>query len=50
MLIPRDDSQRIFLKILNKKQLTETDIISKFIMPAVKDAGWESKTQIRCKS
>lgn len=30
-----------------KKQLSETDIISKFIMPAVEKAGWDSMTQIR---
>jgi type I restriction enzyme, R subunit len=32
---------------MNKKQLTEADIISKFIMPAVEDAGWDLMTQIR---
>lgn len=36
------------LKILmNKKQLTETDIITKFILPAVTQKGWDSMTQIR---
>jgi len=30
-----------------KKQLTESDIISKFIMPAVEKAGWDSMLQIR---
>lgn len=30
-----------------KKQLSETDIISKFIMPAVESAGWDSMLQIR---
>lgn len=30
-----------------KKQLSETDIISKFIMPAVEKAGWDSMLQIR---
>jgi type I restriction enzyme R subunit len=30
-----------------KKRLTEADIISKFIMPAVEKAGWDSMTQIR---
>ncbi len=32
---------------INKKALSETDIISKFIMPAVKTAGWDDMTQIR---
>ncbi|MBD3587432.1 DEAD/DEAH box helicase family protein [Salinimonas sp. HHU 13199] len=32
---------------VNKKALSETDIISKFIMPAVKEAGWDDMTQIR---
>lgn len=32
---------------INKSALTETDIISKFILPAVKQAGWNDMTQIR---
>lgn len=32
---------------VNKAQLTETDIINKFILPAVKEAGWDDMTQIR---
>ncbi len=32
---------------MDKKQLTEADIISKFILPAVNNAGWDSMTQIR---
>ncbi|WP_207819255.1 EcoAI/FtnUII family type I restriction enzme subunit R [Parashewanella curva] len=32
---------------INKSTLTETDIITKFILPAVKDAGWDDMTQIR---
>jgi len=32
---------------VDKKKLSETDIITKFIMPAVKDAGWNLMTQIR---
>ncbi|NQZ57123.1 MAG: DEAD/DEAH box helicase family protein [Lentisphaeraceae bacterium] len=32
---------------MNKKKLTEADIITKFIMPAVESAGWDSMTQIR---
>jgi type I restriction enzyme R subunit len=32
---------------VNKKVLSETDIITKFIMPAVKSAGWDDMTQIR---
>lgn len=32
---------------MDKKQLSETDIISKFIMPAIDDAGWDSMLQIR---
>lgn len=32
---------------VNKKALSETDIISKFIIPAVKSVGWDDMTQIR---
>jgi type I restriction enzyme R subunit len=32
---------------LNKKELSERDICTKFITPAVKDAGWNIITQIR---
>jgi type I restriction enzyme R subunit len=35
------------MDIKAKKQLSETDIISKFIMPAVEKAGWDSMLQIR---
>jgi len=31
---------------VQKKDLTEADIISKFIMPAVEKSGWDSMTQI----
>ncbi|MCS3430239.1 hypothetical protein [Klebsiella sp. BIGb0407] len=31
---------------VKKTHLTETDIISKFILPAVKKAGWDDLTQI----
>ncbi|MFK8010522.1 MAG: type I restriction endonuclease, partial [Marinicellaceae bacterium] len=32
---------------MDKKQLTESDIITKFILPAVKQAGWDVMSQIR---
>lgn len=32
---------------VNKTHLTETDIITKFILPAIKEAGWDVMTQIR---
>ncbi len=32
---------------MDKKALTEADIISKFILPAVESAGWDSMLQIR---
>lgn len=32
---------------ITKSKLSETDIISKFILPAVKTAGWDDMTQIR---
>ena len=32
---------------MDKRKLSETDIISKFILPAVKTAGWNDITQIR---
>lgn len=31
---------------MDKRKLSETDIISKFILPAVKTAGWDDITQI----
>ncbi len=31
----------------NKKNLTEADIITKFIMPSIKSAGWDDMSQIR---
>ncbi|WP_194165865.1 hypothetical protein [Shewanella sp. YLB-07] len=32
---------------INKAKLTETDIITKFILPSIKQAGWDDMTQIR---
>ena len=32
---------------MNKKALSERDICTKFIIPAVKHAGWDEFTQIR---
>ena len=32
---------------MNKKNLTERDICTKFLTPAVKDAGWDVMSQIR---
>ncbi|MFG0518855.1 hypothetical protein [Kluyvera intermedia] len=32
---------------VNKTHLTETDIITKFILPVVKDAGYDVMSQIR---
>src|SRR5271168_246108 len=32
---------------MNKKDLSERDICTKFITPAVKHAGWDEMTQIR---
>ncbi|MBE9395902.1 DEAD/DEAH box helicase family protein [Pontibacterium sp. N1Y112] len=32
---------------MDKKHLTETDIITKFILPALGSSGWDSMTQIR---
>jgi len=32
---------------MDKKKLSETDIISKFIMPAIQKSGWNLMTQIR---
>ncbi|SLR56420.1 type I restriction-modification enzyme R subunit [Klebsiella pneumoniae] len=32
---------------VSKIYLTETDIITKFILPAIKEAGWDVMTQIR---
>ena len=31
----------------NKSRLTEADIISKYLLPAIKSAGWDDMTQIR---
>lgn len=32
---------------IDKSKLTEADIISKFILPAIKKSGWDDMTQIR---
>src|SRR3972149_6770474 len=32
---------------MNKKNLSERDICTKFITPAVKDAGWDAVSQMR---
>ena len=32
---------------IDKSKLTEADIISKFILPAIKGSGWDDMTQIR---
>jgi type I restriction enzyme R subunit len=32
---------------MDKKKLTETDIITKFILPVIEQAGWDSMLQIR---
>jgi len=32
---------------MDKRQLSERDICTKFITPAVVQAGWDSQTQIR---
>ncbi len=32
---------------MEKRNLTETDIISKYLLPAITNAGWDSMTQIR---
>lgn len=32
---------------IDKSKLTETDIITKFLLPAIKDAGWDDMTQVR---
>ncbi len=32
---------------MNKKLLSERDILKKFIIPALKQAGWDEMTQIR---
>ncbi len=32
---------------MDKKQLTERDICTKYILPAIKQAGWNIHTQVR---
>lgn len=32
---------------MNKKDLTERDIITKYLIPAIQKAGWDIKTQVR---
>jgi type I restriction enzyme R subunit len=32
---------------INKAKVTETEIITKFILPAVQNVGWDDMTQIR---
>ncbi|WP_272675037.1 hypothetical protein [Providencia sp. PROV075] len=31
---------------MNKTHMTETDIITKYILPAVKDAGWNRRCRL----
>jgi type I restriction enzyme R subunit len=40
-------NQHHYTSTMNKAQLSEADIISKFILPAIKQAGWDDMTQIR---
>ena len=35
------------MNVMDKKKLTETDIISKYVLPAVETSGWDSMLQIR---
>ena len=37
----------IQLELMNKKSLTEADIRTKFITPAIEAAGWDMQTQMR---
>jgi len=32
---------------MNKKELSERDIITQFILPAIKNAGWDIEKQVR---
>lgn len=32
---------------MNKKQFSEADIISKYILPAIEQAGWDRHNQLR---
>lgn len=32
---------------LQKKQLSERDIVTKFIIPAIEESGWNKQTQLR---
>jgi type I restriction enzyme, R subunit len=41
------DTSEYLLRFKNKKDLSERDICSKFIGPAVKRAGWDGMMQIR---
>lgn len=34
-------------KVINKKELSERDVCTKFITPAIEKAGWDKQTQIR---
>ncbi len=35
------------MEVINKKSLSERDICTKFITPAIKDAGWDIQSQVR---
>ena len=37
----------IQLELMNKKSLTEADIRTKFITPAIEAAGWDMQTQMQ---
>ena len=46
MTIPRY-ATRSFMPTANKQALSERDICTKFITPAIKQAGWDLHSQVR---
>lgn len=35
------------MSVMNKKEMSERDICTKFITPAIETAGWDIKKQVR---
>jgi hypothetical protein len=45
--LDRRRSERVALEIVDKRALSERDICTKFISPAIERAGWDMQTQLR---
>ena len=46
-LLPSSQAIEVIVDAINKKELSEIDICDLYIIPAIKDAGWEQGIQIQ---